>query len=165
MKARIHDINPNCKVNILDQFIRPETTAAIFNQAYDYVIDAIDSLSCKVAFVRTAHEKGYSVISSMGAGGKIDPTAIQVADIYKTRVCKLARIMRIRLRRQKVKKGILAVFSTERPKAPLPPEPVAGKGRDRAVNGTTSYLPALFGLTIAGIIIKKIISGHTFNQA
>ncbi|WP_119342555.1 tRNA threonylcarbamoyladenosine dehydratase [Facilibium subflavum] len=163
MKTRILDINPECKVNIIDEFIRPDDMSTVFNKPYDFVIDAIDSLSCKVAFVRSAHEKGYKVISSMGAGGKIDPTRIQVADIYKTSICKLARVMRIRLRRQKVKKGVLAVFSTEKPIAPLPPEPVPGQGRDRAVNGTISYMPALFGLTIAGEVIKRIIAEH-LNQ-
>ena len=157
MVERIKDINPNCQVTGLDQFVRPEDMESIFNQPYDFVIDAIDSLSCKVSFVRTAHEKGYRVSSSMGEGGKLDPTQIKVADIYKTEACKLARVMRIRLRRQKVKKGILAVYSTEKPCPPLPPEPVSGHGRPRAVNGTISYLPALFGLTVAGVVVQSLV--------
>lgn len=157
MLERIKDINPKCNVKILDQFIRPDDMELIFDQPYDYVIDAIDSLSCKVSFVKTAHEKGYKVISSMGAGGKVDPTKIKVTDIYKTSVCKLARVMRTRLRRQRVKKGILAVYSTETPLPPLPPEPVMGHGRPRAVNGTISYLPSIFGLTAAGIVIQELI--------
>ncbi|MBK2125594.1 tRNA threonylcarbamoyladenosine dehydratase [Fangia hongkongensis] len=164
MRDRIKDINPNCNVTIIDDFIRPDDMDNILNQPYDFVIDAIDSLSCKVAFVRGAHERGYRVISSMGAGGKLDPTQIKVADIYKTSVCKLARVMRVRLRRQKVKKGILAVYSTEKPIAPLPPEPVPGEGRDRAVNGTISYLPALFGLTIAGKVIQEIIANQIHQR-
>ena len=119
MKTRIVDINPQCQVNIIDAFIRPDDMNNIFNQPYDYVIDAIDSLSCKVAFVRTAHEKGYKVISSMGAGGKLDPTQIKVTDIYKTSACKLARVMRIRLKRRRVKKGIIAVYSTEKTHRPI----------------------------------------------
>ncbi len=157
MLERIKDINPDCKVTIIDQFVRPDNMEEIFSQPYDYVIDAIDSLSCKVSFVRTAHEKGYKVISSMGAGGKLDPTKIKVDDIYKTSECKLARVMRVRLKRQRVKKGILAVYSTEHPLPPLPPEPVPGEGRPRAVNGTISYLPSLFGLTIAGVVIQKLV--------
>ena len=157
MAERVKDINPECKVTVMDQFVRPEDMDAIFDRHYDYVIDAIDSLSCKVSFVRTAHEKGYKIISSMGAGGKLDPTKIKVADIYKTSECKLARVMRVRLKRQRVKKGILAVYSTEKPLPPLPPEPVAGIGRPRAVNGTISYLPSLFGLTIAGVVIQKLV--------
>jgi tRNA threonylcarbamoyladenosine dehydratase len=157
MVERVKDINPECKVTVMDQFVRPEDMDAIFDRHYDYVIDAIDSLSCKVSFVRTAHEKGYKIISSMGAGGKLDPTKIKVADIYKTSECKLARVMRVRLKRQRVKKGILAVYSTEKPLPPLPPEPVAGAGRPRAVNGTISYLPSLFGLTIAGVVIQRLV--------
>lgn len=157
MVERIKDINPECKITVMDQFVRPEDMDAIFDRHYDYVIDAIDSLSCKVSFVRTAHEKGYKIISSMGAGGKLDPTKIKVTDIYKTSECKLARVMRVRLKRQRVKKGILAVYSTEKPMPPLPPEPVAGIGRPRAVNGTISYLPSLFGLTIAGVVIQKLV--------
>ncbi|WP_116963134.1 tRNA threonylcarbamoyladenosine dehydratase [Fastidiosibacter lacustris] len=159
MKNRILDINPSCQVNIVEDFIRTEDMNNILNKPYDFVIDAIDSLACKVAFVSTAHKKGYKVISSMGAGGKLDPTQIKVDDIYKTRVCKLAKFMRIRLRRQHVTKGILAVYSTENSLPPLPPEPVIGSGRDRAVNGTISYMPALFGLTIAGMVIKQIVDG------
>jgi tRNA threonylcarbamoyladenosine dehydratase len=158
MKERVQDINPDCNVTIIDQFIRPEDMDLIFNKPYDYVIDAIDSLSCKVSFVKNAHEKGYKIISSMGAGGKIDPTKINVTDIYKTSACKLARVMRVRLKRQRVKKGILAVYSTEKPLPPLPPEPVGGEGRPRAVNGTISYLPSLFGLTAAGVAIQDIIN-------
>ena len=161
MRERVQDINPDCNITIIDQFIRPEDMDLIFNKPYDYVIDAIDSLSCKVSFVRSAHEKGYKVISSMGAGGKVDPTKIKVADVYKTSVCKLARVMRIRLKRQRVRKGILAVYSTETPLPPLPPEPVAGEGRPRAVNGTISYLPSLFGLTAAGVAIQDIIKATT----
>lgn len=157
MRERILDINPNCKVNIIDDFIRKDDMTPIFDKHYDFVIDAIDSLVCKVAFVAYAHEHGYNVISSMGAGGKLDPTQIKVADIYQTSICKLAKFVRIRLRRLKVKKGILAVYSTESSLPPLPPEPVGGDSRDRAVNGTISYMPALFGLTIAGMVVKHIV--------
>lgn len=161
MAKRIHDINPNCQVEVVSEFIRQDNMEALFSEPYDYVLDAIDSLSCKVAYVRTAWEKKYRVISSMGAGGKIDPTLIQVKEIYKTKVCKLARLMRIRLKRQGVGKGIKAVFSEESPIAPLPPEPVSGEGRERAVNGTISYMPALFGLTMAGEVIKDLIHNYT----
>ncbi|MCF6776217.1 tRNA threonylcarbamoyladenosine dehydratase [Thiotrichales bacterium 19X7-9] len=161
MAERIKDINPNCQVDVVADFIRKDNMDEIFSEPFDYVLDAIDSLTCKVAYVRTAHEKGYRVISSMGAGGKIDPTRVQIKDVYKTSVCKLARLMRIRLKRQGVKKGIKAVFSDEVPISPLPPEPVAGEGRARAVNGTISYMPALFGLTMAGEVIKDLIEMHT----
>ncbi|MCF6766779.1 tRNA threonylcarbamoyladenosine dehydratase [Thiotrichales bacterium 19S11-10] len=164
MADRIRDINPNCQVDTIEDFILRDQMDDILSEPFDYVLDAIDSLVCKVAYMRTAHEKGYRVISSMGAGGKIDPTRIQVKDIYKTDGCTLARKIRARLRRQKVKKGIKAIFSNEQSIAPLPPQPVAATSRDRAVNGTISYMPALFGLTMAGEVIKDLIEIYTQNN-
>ncbi|MED7788743.1 tRNA threonylcarbamoyladenosine dehydratase [Francisella sp. 19X1-34] len=166
MKKRIKDINPKCNVNALKTFINPENTNELLTQyKYDYVIDAIDTLNAKVNLVKTAHELGLKTISSMGAGGKTDPTQIKVTDIYKTDVCALARAMRTRLKKQKVRKGIKAVFSTEKGIAPLPPkDPEPNQqGRSRATNGTLSYMPSLFGLTIAGIVIKSIV-GEDFNH-
>lgn len=100
MKQRINDINPLCKVNALETFINPENTLELLsNEKYDYVIDAIDTLNAKVNLVKIAHQDlGLKTISSMGAGGKTDPTQIKVADIYKTDVCPLARTMRTRLK-------------------------------------------------------------------
>lgn len=165
MKKRVADINPECKVNSQETFINPENTSDLLTQyKYDYVIDAIDTLNAKVNLVKTSHELGLKTISSMGAGGKTDPTQVKVADIYKTDVCALAKAMRVRLRKQKVKKGIKAVFSTQKAIAPLPPkDPEPNQqGRSRATNGTLSYMPSLFGLTIAGIVIKEIV-GDDFN--
>lgn len=166
MKERISDINPECKVNALETFINPENTHDLLNEyKYDYVIDAIDTLNAKVNLVKTSHQLGLRTISSMGAGGKTDPTQLKVADIYKTDVCALARAMRVRLKKQKVKKGIKAVFSTQKSIAPLPPkDPKPNQqGRSRATNGTLSYMPSLFGLTIAGIVIQEIINDD-FNN-
>lgn len=166
MQQRIIDINPQCQVNALQTFINPDNSQELLTQqSYDYVIDAIDTLNAKVNLVKTAHQLGIKTISSMGAGGKTDPTQIKVADIYNTDVCALARVMRTRLKKQKVKKGIKAVFSTQKNIAPLPPkDPQPNQqGRSRATNGTLSYMPSLFGLTIAGIVIKEII-GDDFNQ-
>ncbi|API86818.1 tRNA threonylcarbamoyladenosine dehydratase [Francisella uliginis] len=166
MQRRINDINPECNVNALEAFINPENTNELLTQyKYDYVIDAIDTLNAKVHLVKAAHELNIKTISSMGAGGKTDPTQIKVADIYKTDVCALARAMRTRLKKQKVKKGIKAVFSTEKGIAPLPPkDPEPNQqGRSRATNGTLSYMPSLFGLTIAGIVLKEIV-GEDFNN-
>ncbi|ASG68308.1 tRNA cyclic N6-threonylcarbamoyladenosine(37) synthase TcdA [Francisella halioticida] len=166
MEKRINDINPECNVTTLEIFINPENTKSLLTQYnYDYVIDAIDTLNAKANLVKISHELGIKTISSMGAGGKTDPTQIKVADIYKTDVCALARAMRVRLKKQKVKKGIKAVFSTEKGIAPLPPkDPEPNQqGRSRATNGTLSYMPSLFGLTIAGIVIKEIV-GEDFNR-
>ena len=166
MQRRINDINPECNVNALEAFINPENTNELLTQyKYDYVIDAIDTLNAKVNLVKAAHELNVKTISSMGAGGKTDPTQVKVSDIYKTDVCALARAMRTRLKKQKVKKGIKAVFSTEKGIAPLPPkDPEPNQqGRSRATNGTLSYMPSLFGLTIAGIVLKEIVD-EDFNN-
>ncbi|MBK2106593.1 tRNA threonylcarbamoyladenosine dehydratase [Francisella philomiragia] len=167
MKQRIIDINPLCKVNALETFINPGNTLELLsNEKYDYVVDAIDTLNAKVNLVKIAHQDlGLKTISSMGAGGKTDPTQIKVADIYKTDVCPLARTMRTRLKKQYVSKGIKAVFSTQKGISPLPPsDPEPNQqGRSRATNGTLSYMPSLFGLTIAGIVINDIV-GDDFNK-
>jgi tRNA A37 threonylcarbamoyladenosine dehydratase len=120
-------------------------------------MDCIDSLSCKIALVVESHKRGLKVASSMGAGNRIDPTRIQVADISKTDKCALARQMRLKLRKHHdIHKGILTVFSDEHPSKPLPPEPT-GRGRPRAVNGTISYMPPLFGYMLAGAVIKRLL--------
>ena len=165
MKLRILDINPECNIDAKQLLITPENTEELLNEkTYDYVIDAIDTLTSKVNLVKTSHEMGIKTISSMGAGGKTDPTQIRVDDLYKTRECALARVMRTRLKKLDVKNGITAVFSTEQGIAPLPPvENTEDENRTRATNGTLSYMPSLFGLTIAGIVIKDIV-GTDFNK-
>lgn len=155
MKARILEINPDCKVDVSYQFIRPEDMAHILSHPYDFVVDAIDSLNCKVALVATALKKGLPVVSSMGAGRRIDPSKIVLADISKTHGCALARNMRQRLKKQGIKKGLLTVFSTEVPNAPGPMEAIEG-ARGRVVNGTASYMPGIFGLMLAGKVISLL---------
>ncbi len=155
MKARILEINPDCKVDVSYQFIRPEDMDHILSHPYDFVVDAIDSLNCKVALVATALKKGLPVVSSMGAGRRIDPSKIVLADISKTHGCALARNMRQRLKKQGIKKGLLTVFSTEVPNAPGPMEAIEG-ARGRVVNGTASYMPGIFGLMLAGKVISLL---------
>ncbi|WP_319380243.1 tRNA threonylcarbamoyladenosine dehydratase [Thiomicrorhabdus sp.] len=157
MAERIADINPDCEVIISQQFIRPDDMETILAPGYDYVVDAIDSLNCKVALVATAKQMGLKVVSSMGAGRRIDPSKIQLADISKTHGCALARNMRQRLKKQRIHKGVMTVFSTEVPKAPGPMEAIEG-ARGRVVNGTASYMPGIFGLMLAGYVIKSLSS-------
>ena len=145
-------------VNVIREFLIPETVADIVPADVDFVIDCIDSLNCKVALVATSVERGLKVASSMGAGNKLDPTRIRIADISKTEMCPLASVMRKRLRKRGIPKGVLTVFSDEPGRAPLPPQPVEGRGRDRAVNGTISYMPPLFGLMLAGAVVQKLIA-------
>ncbi len=155
MKARILDINPACQVELSYQFIRPEDMDDILSRPYDFVVDAIDSLNCKVALVVTALKRGLPIVSSMGAGRRVDPSKIVLADISKTHGCALARNMRQRLKKQGIKKGLLTVFSTEVPNAPGPMEAIEG-ARGRVVNGTASYMPGIFGLMLAGKVISLL---------
>lgn len=157
MAARIRDINPDCQLTVLREFLVPETVADLIPADVDYVIDCIDSLNCKVALVASSVERGLNVASSMGAGNKLDPTRIQVADISRTCMCPLASVMRKRLRKRGIARGVLTVFSDEAGRAPLPPQPVEGRGRARAVNGTISYMPPLFGFMLAGAVVQRLI--------
>lgn len=158
MAARIRDINPECELSVIREFLIPETVADIVPADVDFVIDCIDSLNCKVALVASSVERGLKVASSMGAGNKLDPTRIRIADISKTEMCPLASVMRKRLRKRGIPKGVLTVFSDEPGRAPLPPQPVEGRGRARAVNGTISYMPPLFGLMLAGAVVQRLIA-------
>jgi len=155
MASRIHEINPACKVNVSKQFVRPEDMESLLSHQFDYVVDAIDSLNCKVSLVLTALQKGLPTVSSMGAGRRIDPSKIVLADISKTHGCGLARNMRHRLKKQRITKGLMTVFSTELPKEPGPMEEIEG-ARGRVVNGTASYMPGIFGLMLAGYVIQQL---------
>ena len=158
MRSRIHDINPACQLVARREFLTTENVNELVPFDCDYVIDAIDSLACKVALVGESVKRGLRVASSMGAGNRLDPSRIKLADIEKTEMCPLARQMRKRLQRHyDIRKGVLTVFSDEEPLPPLPPEPVDGPGRPRAVNGTISYMPPLFGLMLAGAVIQRLL--------
>jgi tRNA A37 threonylcarbamoyladenosine dehydratase len=154
---RIRDIEPACRLHLFDAFLDPDNIPDRLPEC-SVVIDAIDSLSAKAALVAEAYQRGLTVVSSMGAGGRMDPTRLRVTDLQDTIVCPLARAMRTHLRRRGVGRGVIAVWSDEDPMPPLPPEDV-GRGRPRAVNGTVSYMPALFGLTTAGIAVRRILRG------
>jgi len=157
MKSRIADINPLCQVNTIQSFLKPEDMDQLLSTDYDYVVDAIDSLNCKVSLVETAVNKGLKVASSMGAGRRIDPGKIQITDISKTHTCGLARQMRQRLKKRRIKKGIPVVFSSELPLPPGPMEEIEG-ARGRVVNGTASYMPAIFGLMLAGVVVQDLVA-------
>ncbi|TAJ81203.1 MAG: tRNA threonylcarbamoyladenosine dehydratase [Gallionellaceae bacterium] len=163
IRARIADINPDCEVKVLYDFLAIENVNDLVPADADYVIDCIDSLSCKVALVVESYKRGLKVASSMGAGNRRDPTRIKVADISQTLMCPLAREMRKRLRNEEVYKGVLTVFSDEYPSAPLPPEPT-GRGRPRAVNGTISYMPPLFGFMLAGAVIMRLLGADDLGK-
>ena len=155
MQERIKDINPQCKVNCLDTFLKTEDMEGLLASDFDYVVDAIDSLNCKVKLVEVAYNRKLKVVSSMGAGRRVDPTKVQVADFSKTHGCGLARQFRQGLRKRGIKKGIQTVFSTEIPRPAGPMEEIDG-ARGRVVNGTASYMPGIFGLILSGIVIKDL---------
>lgn len=156
MANRISDINPDCELTLLTEFLTPETIPDILAQGFDVIIDAIDSLSSKSALLETAWRNDMTVFASMGAGGKLDPTQVRTGDLMDTSMCKLAKHLRAQLRKRGVGRGIQTVYSLESPLPPLPPEPVS-RGRARAVNGTVSYMPSIFGLTLAGMVVNHIV--------
>ena len=163
MAERIRDINPDCQVTLIQRFLGPEDMAPLLGPGFDQVVDAIDSLGSKVELIATALRQGVPIASSMGAGGRLDPTRLRVGDLMDTQVCPLARVVRSRLRRRGMGRGVTVVWSDEPPCPPLPPEDL-GRGRPRAVNGTISYLPALFGLTLAGIVLNRLIGSDPRGQ-
>jgi len=156
MAYRIRDINPDCGLTLFERFLHSDEMPDLLSPGYHFVIDAIDSLNSKLALIESATRMQVPVASSMGAGGRTDPSRIRVGDLMDSQGCPLAREVRGRLRRRGIGRGVLAVWSDEPPSAPLPPQPT-GRGRPRAVNGTLSYLPALFGMTLAGSVIHRLL--------
>ena len=156
MAERIRDINPECRLTVLTDFLTPDNIPALLPSDADYVIDCIDSLNCKVALIVAARQRGLAVAASMGAGNKLDVGRVRVSDIGKTAVDPLARLVRKRLKRQGVEKDVLCVWSDEAGRQVPPPEAVS-QGRARAVNGTIAYLPPLFGLMLAGAVIQRLL--------
>lgn len=152
---RIRDIAPDCTVRTYRTFYTPETAAQFDFAQYDYVVDAIDTVTGKIALVLQAQAAGVPIISSMGAGNKLDPTRFEVTDIYKTTVCPLAKVMRRELKRRGVKK-LKVVYSTEPPRTPqAAPGEAAGPGR-RSVPGSTAFVPPVVGLIVAGEVVREL---------
>ena len=152
---RIADINPDCRVRAYRTFFMPETAGEFDFTQYDYVIDAIDTVTGKIELVMKAEEAGVPVICAMGAGNKTDPTRFEVADIYSTSVCPLARVMRRELKKRGIKR-LKVVYSREEAIKP------AGSTEDahrRSVPGSNAFVPSVAGLIIAGEVIKDIIAG------
>ena len=152
---RIAEINPDVNVRTFKIFYTPETAEQFDFSQYQYVVDAIDTVTGKLALVENAYAAGTPVISSMGAGNKLDPTAFEVADIYDTSVCPLARIMRKELKRRGIP-GLKVVYSKEKPLVPAASEEQSGTQR-RQVPGSSAFVPSVAGLIIAGEVIKDLI--------
>ena len=151
---RIADINPDCKVRTYKVFYLPENADTFDLAAYDYIVDAIDTVSGKIALICGANAVNTPIISSMGTGNKLDPTAFAVTDIYKTSVCPLARVMRTELKKRGIQK-LKVLYSKETPIA-LQGTPPKDDHR-RSVPASISFVPSVAGLIIAGEVIKDII--------
>lgn len=169
MRERILEINPDADVSVHKCFFLPENADEFPFEEYDYVVDAVDTVTAKIELVMKAQEKGVPIISSMGAGNKLDPSAFKVADIYKTRVDPLARVMRREMKKRGVKK-LKVVYSEEDPKRPIedmavscrnncicPPGAQHKCTERRDIPGSTAFVPSVAGLIIAGEVIKDLI--------
>jgi tRNA A37 threonylcarbamoyladenosine dehydratase len=174
---RIAEINPACQVKTYQTFFLPETESLFDFTQYDYVIDAVDTVTAKIALILKAQEAGVPVISSMGAGNKLDPTAFEVADIYETSVCPLARVMRHELKKRHVS-HLKVVYSKEKPVRPLedmsiscrshcicPPGTVRKCTQRRDIPGSTAFVPSVAGLILAGEVVKAIVSAGAAEKS
>ena len=173
MMERMKDINPDVEVQVHKCFFLPENADSFPFADYDYVVDAVDTVTAKISLVMKAREAGVPIISSMGAGNKLDASAFRVADIYKTKVCPLAKVMRRELKKRGVKK-LKVVYSEEQPTRPLedmgiscrtncicPPGAKHKCTERRDIPGSTAFVPSVAGLIIAGDVVKDLTGKNT----
>lgn len=156
LAQRFKDINPEIELTVLHQYYNSEDFKDLLSKKFDYVVDAIDTLSPKVSLIHTAVDKKIPLVSSMGAGGKLDPSMIKISDISKSYNCRLAKVLRKRLGKLGIRKGFKVVFSNE----DVPDEVVReekGKNKKSTV-GTISYLPAIFGCFCASAVITDLLN-------
>jgi tRNA threonylcarbamoyladenosine dehydratase len=158
LAERLLDINPELELTVMHKFIRNEETDLLFANHFDYVIDAIDTLSAKVALLEICHKNELLVVSSMGAGGKLDPTKVKISDIEHSFNCKLAKAIRKRLHRRGIRDGIKVIFSSEEVNrdAIFSFEEDA-IGRSGSITGTISYMPAVFGCCCASVVLRDLL--------
>jgi tRNA A37 threonylcarbamoyladenosine dehydratase len=156
MAERLLAINPDLKLHVIKEFLTPDACQELMKNSYDYVMDCIDSVTPKLTLIREAYLSGKRIVSSMGAGGKTDPTKIRVADLYETYTCKLAFYIRKRVKKLGVAKGVRAVFSTE----DMDKDSLImtdGSNYKQSAYGTISYLPAAFGGVAASVVIRDLL--------
>ena len=153
MKERMLKINPKVNIQTHQCFFLPENATDFSFEDYDYIIDAVDTVSAKIELVLNAQEHNIPIISSMGAGNKVDPTQFKITDIYKTKVCPLAKVMRKELKKRHVKK-LKVVYSKE---LPIQPKTSDEKTNKRTVPGSTAFVPSSAGLLIASEVIKDLL--------
>ena len=157
MGRRLKDINPNLKLTVVAEFLKDDRIIEVLDPGFDYVVDAIDTLSPKIFLIYNAMQRKIPLVSSMGAGGKFDPTRISISDISESTDCLLARILRKRLHRLGIREGFTAVYSTET----IDKRKVVatdGENNKASVVGTISYMPAAFGIACASVVIRNLSS-------
>jgi len=155
MGQRLKDINPDIELTIIQEYLRDERMAEVLDMGFDYIVDAIDTLSPKIFLIYHSLQRKYQVVSSMGAGGKFDPTSISISDISETTDCSLARILRKRLHRLGIRGGFTAVYSPEViDKNKI--IPTSGEKNKASIVGTISYMPAAFGIACASVVIRDL---------
>ena len=155
LAARLYDINPHLELSPRKCYLDVDGVEALLQEGYDFVVDAIDTVAPKVALLASCMRQSIAVVSSMGAGARINPSQIRYADIADTFHCGLARAVRTRLRKMGVKGKLPVVFSTEEPRAEAVQE-VIGERNKRTTVGTVSYMPAIFGCFLASYVIRKL---------
>lgn len=159
MAERLRDINPNIQLTVVNRFIKDdETDSLLDSDRFDYIVDAIDTLSPKLALIKGALDRGIPLVSSMGAGAKTDPTKMEICDISRTHHCPLAHMLRKRLHKIGIRKGFHAVFSPEsvREGAMI----LCEEQNKKSNTGTISYIPALFGIGCASVVIRSLIGEY-----
>ncbi len=152
MREKIKDINPDCVVTVHQCFYLPETAENFDFTKFDYILDCVDTVAAKIDIIERAKELGVPVISAMGAGNKLDPTAFRVADIFDTRVCPLARIMRTNLKKRGIE-SLKVVYSEEVPIESTEKDPETG----RSIPGSVPFVPPVVGLIMAGEVVKDLV--------
>jgi tRNA threonylcarbamoyladenosine dehydratase len=158
MGERLMDINPGLDLTVIQEFVKEERFQEILGTPFDYVVDAIDTLSPKIYLIYYTVQRGQKLASSMGSGGKSDPSQIRVSDFRDTYHCKLAYLLRKKLRKMDVHGGFKAVFSTEQVLKEVI-MPVEGESNKKSTVGTISFIPAIFGCTLASIAIRELVEG------
>ena len=156
LAERLKDINPALELTVIAEYIKDEKTDEILDsQHFDYIVDAIDTLSPKLALIKGALDRNIPIVSSMGAGAKLDPTKMEICDISKTHHCPLAHMLRKRLHKMGIRRGFKAVFSAE---PPIEGAMILCEERNKKSNvGTISYLPATFGIGCASVVIRDLV--------
>ena len=156
LKERILDINPDCQVEVILEAYGEEKGDWLRPERWDFIVDAIDSMDAKIDLLVRAHRLGIPIVSSMGAGNKLDPEAFHIVDIAKTHTCPMARNVRRLLKQAGITKGIPVVFSTEKPFASADAEPEEAHLR-RQVPGSISFVPSTAGLLLAGYVVRSLL--------